>query len=424
MRKYYSLSLLTISIIFFSTGASAQWIFTPSPWGLGIYDRIIAIDSSVFLSNTDLIYQSTNDGQTWGVINNTITNPTWLSACDQILFAIGGDSGFVYHSMDYGVNWDSLCIGLPSYSIDIHGQLGGSAKNLFACPGLGLPGNPGFVFHSSDSGSHWAKRGMGLPSNDFTARLAFVGSVVIASTYYGGHGVFRSTDSGVTWRPVNTGLPASFGVYSLGSIGPVLLAGLSYGGGDGAIYRSTNKGDTWVQSSSGLSSYDTVMNFATRGTMVFAALDQGGVYYSNDSGQTWKASSWPNANPLARTIAVTNKYVFMGAYNGGLWRRPLSDFNNSDAVSSPSTSSLLSLAAYPSPATTRTTISFTLPAPGTASLTLTDAAGREWPLAAPSWFAAGEHEITWDASQYPSGVYLCRLIAGEKSVAKRIVVLK
>ncbi len=79
---------------------------------------------------------------------------------------------------------------------------------------------------------------------------------------------------------------------------------------------------------------------------------------------------------------------------------------------------------FPNPATSRTTISFTLPAFGTATLSLTDAAGRERPLFAPAWFAAGEHELTWDASAYPSGVYLCRLIAGEESAARRVVVMK
>ncbi len=86
-------------------------------------------------------------------------------------------------------------------------------------------------------------------------------------------------------------------------------------------------------------------------------------------------------------------------------------------------SSKLSLSNYPDPTPSRATISFTLPEAGMANLTLTDAAGRETPLLHSAWLAAGPHEVTWDASKYPSGVYLCRLMVGGQSAARRVVVL-
>ncbi len=82
-----------------------------------------------------------------------------------------------------------------------------------------------------------------------------------------------------------------------------------------------------------------------------------------------------------------------------------------------------SLQIYPAPTTSRTALSFTLPVSGVASLTLTDAAGREIPLLHSSWMDVGQHEVTWDASEYPSGVYLCRLTSGGESVTRRVVVM-
>ena len=420
MRKKISrlLRLAALVSICANSGLRAQWTGITSPWGQGIDDKVIANDSNIFLTNVLHLYRSTNDGRNWTNISGEIYAPSSPFLAGSILFVVGGDSGYVYHSTDNGLSWDSICKGLPSRTI---GVLGGTETNLFAAGGYNFQRS---IFRSTDSGASWVECGKDLPIGDYLNAVAVFGNSVFVGNYFATYGIYRSKDSGVSWKSVTAGLPKNSSLSALNAIGSVLLVGLGFGGGNGAIYRSTNDGETWIQSSSGLSSFDTVMEFAVRGSKVFVALDQGGVYYSNDSGQTWIPSSWPNANPLTRSIAATNQNVFVGGYLSGFWRRPLSDFNNTNAVNSATTPNSLSLATFPSPTTTRTTISFTLPESGTATLTLTDAAGREWPLVAPSWFAAGEHEVTWDASMYPSGVYLCRLIAGEESVAKRIVVIK
>ncbi|MBD3232191.1 MAG: T9SS type A sorting domain-containing protein, partial [candidate division Zixibacteria bacterium] len=38
--------------------------------------------------------------------------------------------------------------------------------------------------------------------------------------------------------------------------------------------------------------------------------------------------------------------------------------------------------------------------------------------------SAGEHSVTWDASNVASGVYFYKLIAGEKVFTKRMTLLK
>lgn len=39
-------------------------------------------------------------------------------------------------------------------------------------------------------------------------------------------------------------------------------------------------------------------------------------------------------------------------------------------------------------------------------------------------YEAGEHTITWDASNYSSGIYFCRLVAGDRILAKRMTLLE
>jgi hypothetical protein len=85
--------------------------------------------------------------------------------------------------------------------------------------------------------------------------------------------------------------------------------------------------------------------------------------------------------------------------------------------------SLLSLTSYPDPITSNTTISFTLPEASEATLTLTDAAGRVTLLLPAQYLSAGQHEVTWDATKIPSGVYLCRIKAGGENATQRVVVM-
>jgi len=40
------------------------------------------------------------------------------------------------------------------------------------------------------------------------------------------------------------------------------------------------------------------------------------------------------------------------------------------------------------------------------------------------WISAGVHEIPFDASGLPSGIYICRIEAGQWSAAQKLVLLK
>jgi hypothetical protein len=96
----------------------------------------------------------------------------------------------------------------------------------------------------------------------------------------------------------------------------------------------------------------------------------------------------------------------------------------SSVSSSMSGSNALSVSAYPNPSGSRVTIPYSLPQDEPVSLTITDAAGRETPLLQSQGMDAGQHTFTWDASNFPSGVYLCRLTAGSESVTQRVVVMR
>ena len=81
-------------------------------------------------------------------------------------------------------------------------------------------------------------------------------------------------------------------------------------------------------------------------------------------------------------------------------------------------------AAYPNPFNPQTTIPFELPEDSPVSLVVYDVTGREVAQLVDRTLAAGYHDVTWDASGLPSGVYLYRLRAGDFTKTQRMVLVK
>jgi hypothetical protein len=82
------------------------------------------------------------------------------------------------------------------------------------------------------------------------------------------------------------------------------------------------------------------------------------------------------------------------------------------------------LNACPNPFNPVTALRFTLPAAGWVKLQILDVCGRKVSDLVDGWRTAGSHAVTFDGSHLTSGVYLCRLSAGNARVALKLVLLK
>jgi len=89
----------------------------------------------------------------------------------------------------------------------------------------------------------------------------------------------------------------------------------------------------------------------------------------------------------------------------------------------------LHMSAFPNPARTGSTLSFTLSRIESVSLRIHDVTGRLVREIHASDLAAGPHELSWDGTNasgeaVSSGIYLCRLEAGEHSTTAKLTVLR
>jgi parallel beta-helix repeat protein len=80
--------------------------------------------------------------------------------------------------------------------------------------------------------------------------------------------------------------------------------------------------------------------------------------------------------------------------------------------------------AFPNPFNPSTIIKFDLPEAALAKMSIYDLSGRLAATLVNGWREAGAHEVTFDASSLPSGIYFCRLEAGEFTASQKLILLK
>ena len=79
---------------------------------------------------------------------------------------------------------------------------------------------------------------------------------------------------------------------------------------------------------------------------------------------------------------------------------------------------------YPNPFNASTLIKFRLVDPGDVTLEIFNLMGQKIETIHNGFLTSGEHELSWNGDNVPSGVYFYRLAAGEKSSTKKMTLLK
>jgi hypothetical protein len=79
---------------------------------------------------------------------------------------------------------------------------------------------------------------------------------------------------------------------------------------------------------------------------------------------------------------------------------------------------------YPNPFNPTTTIPFDLARSGETVLIIFDNLGREIARPLSGSLNAGRHQVVWDASGQPAGVYFARLATGGSMVTKKMLLVK
>jgi hypothetical protein len=278
----------------------------------------------------------------------------------------------------------------------------------------------GAIYRSTNGGATWETDTAGIKTgNDFYYFLdiAFSGPYLVVAA--GGiaqdttpTGVFLSMDYGASWVHDTTSLPSGSTFTCLQTMGSTLIGGIAYDSNfnfHGAIARSTDHGVTWsevVDSIDG-SRIGSPEAFTVSDSILFTSLG-GQIYFSRDSGVTWQSAGPGPEGAGLNTIAAIGPYLFGGASSGqgwgGTYRREISQIFAPAAVESTSASAS-TLISYPNPFNQSTTITFTTPESGVATVAIVNLLGTEVARIFSGELSLGEHSFMWDATGLPPGIY-------------------
>ena len=141
-------------------------------------------------------------------------------------------------------------------------------------------------FRSNDNGKHWTLNGGGHVFKD---------GIFIFST--GGDGIYRSMDSGNSWIKLS-----GLAVTNFAGVNSYIFASTKK-----AVWFSKNEGITWDSTKAPFGD----VGFATMGSILFAA--NGAIFKTTDSGVSWNNVPVPH---LVHAIISSGTYLFIGTDNG------------------------------------------------------------------------------------------------------------
>jgi len=448
MKKLLLLSLVILCIASISFSQSS-WVNQPypnSPQSLGAVKFVSSTEGWVSCGNGKLLH-TTNSGTNWTVVSYETTDTlfNWSDPSKNLCF-INASTGWiistkgnisqwngavVYKTTNGGVNWTKLTI--PNYNAGIYLQFVDSNNGWILLFNSGYTN--GGLFRTTNGGTNWTQvytpvGGIPYFYNSLTGWLMPNGGSGGTTS----DSIRKTTNGGLNWI-------APWGTNAQVTLNSLYFTDENNGWAVGkrcVFMKTTNGGNSWSYiTNTGLndSAYSKCLFFLNAntgwiGTSYQVPLPEQSprrvIMYTNNGGSTWSQQvpsilSWQNA---VFSIYFTDSqngwfasdYGILGhTTNGGVSVKQIS-------TELPEKYSLSQN--YPNPFNPSTNIKYQISKNNLVSLKIFDELGREIELLVNEKQTAGTYEVTWDASKYPSGVYFYKLVAGDFSQVKKMILIK
>jgi len=375
--------------IFRTTNGGVNWNSVSTT---GIADEIYCVyaftDNTAYVgegvvSGGAKLLKTTNAGANWQVVLTTAGTRGYFNGL-AFTKANGNIFGLaiaerIYRSTNSGLSWIELNAGVNGVSNAQNSLM--IIDNYFY--GFGLNNGAARVRLTTDNSLSWSMQQISV-SGSYTSAIAFHSNKLlgIAATSTSVPMISRTTDGGLTWNSIDIGsgvtgtcylnwIPNTPVVYILGS--------------NGGIKRSTNNGLSWVTTPTPGVTNLTHFDFMQSGMVVYG----------------YAVSSNGNVIKLVDTLNILT----------GI---------NSNQI--PSEFSLEQN--YPNPFNPVTSINYGIPASMHVKLSIYDALGREVDVIVNESKPAGKYEAIWNANNFNSGVYFCKIQAEGFTETIKLMLIK
>ncbi|HSP88992.1 MAG TPA: T9SS type A sorting domain-containing protein, partial [Ignavibacteriaceae bacterium] len=185
------------------------------------------------------------------------------------------------------------------------------------------------------------------------------------------------------------------------------------------IWISTDAGLTWTHSLT--SGFITGFNSIDNEVFAVGQLP----YKSTDYGVTWTPIN-PDGLPgsIWNTMQFTANYAFVNFLGVGVYRTSISIVSSINEQINYTADEFRLEQNYPNPFNSETIIGYSVPQPGNVQIIIYDVLGKELQTLLNKYLTAGSYQLKFDAASLPGGVYFYRMISGNLTETKKMILLK
>ena len=392
-----------------STNNGLNWIFSFYNTNAANVSTFYEMNGRIFVGTVGQgISCTTNNGSNWTNTSDGLEGGQIISigSCDSVLFT-GTYSG-TYRSTNFGTNWIESNLGLsdpPRAFISNNGAI------------LGLAYGP---YKSTDYGHFWFGAGSGFISGGIGTSFTQLGNYVYATSRYR---IFLTPNFGTFWVKLTNNPWYSGSISAMTTSSGNLFVGHQ----DSGMYISSDSGMTFIKINNGITNI-RVQALNANSNKVFAGT-QGGVFATTNNGSNWIPINTGLTNLNITSLISNSTYLFAGTNGSGVWKILLSEILTNVNNNPGSLPAVYSLQNFPNPFNPKTIINFEIPSNGKSQtarvkLTVFNSLGDEVMTLLNQNLDAGNYSVTFDGSDYASGIYFYTLETENFKSSKRMALIK
>ncbi len=360
----------------------------------------------------------------------------------------GGGNGIFVKTTDGGDTWNTINIGASNFISSI----------FFVNQSTGYVGSTAFnIKKTTDGGNSWTTQP--IAATNYTADLYFINDQTGFAAGHGGQ-IFKTVNGGTNWVNIAPTSIAWGEVQFLNENTGWILSDMD-------LYKTTNGGLNWTSIlHNSASQLGYFQDYCFVDQLTGYVTIPSGIAKTINGGESWSFKTIPISTPMAIKFLNNNvgwcvgysgsNAIITATANGGTnWVTQATELNNiyydisfintnsgwatgNSIISFTGNGGLVSVSTvstnvpvayslqqnYPNPFNPTTKISFDIKNSTFASLKVYDMTGKEVKILVNENIAAGSYEISFNASEFNSGVYFYTLKTNDFTETKKMMLVK
>lgn len=420
MKKFIFQVLLVILSLFISHNSFSQigWVMQNSVTTntlTGIY--LINHNTGYVTGFNGTILKTTNFGNNWYSQNSGISSDLFSTVFTdaQTGWCYGGISpdGYILKTTNGGQNW------IQNYHTT---NLGSIFKGVFQSGNTGYCGTLfGYILKSTNFGANWNV----VYSNTYGTGLYQCFFVDQNTGWFVGNNglIVKTSNGGSNWNLQNANTTNGlFGVFFI-SANTGIVVGIN-----GTILKTTNGGQNWIAKPGITNLWLNCVHFINNNTGWIIGGNTSNtetvILKTDNCGENWTTQYSPTTTRLTYIHCYDAQNGIIVGLNGTLLKTTTggSTFINNISNENPTKFSLLQN--YPNPFNPSTVIRYQIKNTGIVKISVLNMLGREIETLVNEKQLPGTYGVSWDGTDYPSGVYFYKISAGYYSETKKMILMK